>query len=38
VKRRYYDWVERGVLAEIFQALSADIDLEWLSVPTGAMN
>jgi transposase len=32
VKRRYYDWVERGVLAEIFQALSADIDLKWLSV------
>ena len=28
----YYDWVERGVLAEIFQTLSADIDLKWLSV------
>jgi transposase len=30
VKRRYYDWIERGVLAEIFAALSADADLEWV--------
>jgi len=32
VKRRYYDWVERGVLDRIFEALSADADLEWLMV------
>jgi len=32
VKRRYYDWVARGVLTEIFTALSTDVDLEWLSI------
>ena len=32
VKRRYYDWVERGVLEQILDALSADADLEWLMV------
>lgn len=32
VKRRYYDWVERGVLDEIFKTLSVDIDLKWISV------
>lgn len=32
VKRRYYDWIERGVLADILQALSAQADLEWLCV------
>jgi transposase len=32
VKQRYYDWVERGVLADIFKALSAEPDLEWLSI------
>ena len=32
VKRRYYDWVARGVLTEIFKALGTDADLEWLSV------
>ena len=32
VKQRYYDWVERGVFAEIFAALSAEADLEWLSI------
>jgi transposase len=32
VKRRYYDWVKRGVLVEIFRSLSADIDLKWISV------
>ena len=32
VKRRYYDWIERGVLEAIFEALSADADLEWVSV------
>ena len=32
VKRRYYDWVERGVLASLFKALSHDGDFEWLCV------
>ena len=32
VKRRYYDWVERGVLEQILKTLSADADLEWLMV------
>jgi transposase len=32
VKRRYYDWVEREVLTGIFKLLSADVDLEWVSV------
>ncbi len=32
VKRRYYDWVERGVLAHLFKALSEDGDFEWLCV------
>lgn len=32
VKRRYYDWVERGVLASLFKALSQDSDFEWLCV------
>jgi len=32
VKDRYYDWIERGVFAEIFQALSGDADMEWLMV------
>lgn len=32
VKQRYYDWIERGVLATIFQALSSEADTEWLMV------
>lgn len=32
VKRRYYDWIERGVFADIFQALGSEPDLEWLSI------
>jgi transposase len=32
VKDRYYDWIERGVFAEIFQALSGEADMEWLMV------
>lgn len=32
VKRRYYDWVERDVLGEIFRFLAADADSEWLMV------
>lgn len=32
VKRRYYDWIERGVLDDIFLALSEGADMEWLMV------
>ena len=32
VKRRCYDWVERGVLTSLFKALSEDGDFEWLAV------
>ena len=32
VKDRYYDWIERGVFAGIFQALSGEADMEWLMV------
>lgn len=32
VKQRYYDWIERGVFATIFEALSGDADMEWLMV------
>lgn len=32
VKQRYYDWIERGVFAAIFKALSEDADMEWLMV------
>ncbi len=32
VKDRYYEWIERGVFAEIFQALSGEADMEWLMV------
>ena len=32
VKRRYYDWVERGVFLSLFNALSVDADFEWLCV------
>jgi transposase len=32
VKRRYYDWIERGVFSDIFAALGAEADLEWLSI------
>lgn len=32
VKRRYYDWIERGVLGAILEALSQEADLEWLCI------
>ena len=32
IKWRYYDWIERDVLSGIFNALSFDVDLEWVSV------
>ena len=32
VKRRYYRWIEMGVLDEILAALSREADLEWLMI------
>jgi transposase len=32
VKRRYYRWIERGVLDEILAALAHEADLEWLMI------
>jgi transposase len=32
VKRRYYRWVENGVLDRIFAAVADDPDLEWLAI------
>lgn len=32
VKRRYYRWVEAGVLDRIFEAVSAEPDMEWLMI------
>jgi transposase len=32
VKRRYYRWIEMGVLDEILAALAHEADLEWLMI------
>ena len=32
VKRRYYRWVEQGVIDRIFEAVSDDPDIEWLAI------
>lgn len=32
VKRRYYRWIEMGVLEKLFAALSEQADLDWVSV------
>jgi transposase len=32
VKRRYYCWIEMGVLDEILAALAREADLEWLMI------
>lgn len=32
VKRRYYDWVRRDVLTRLFNLLSTDLALAWISV------
>ncbi|MCJ2042708.1 IS5 family transposase [Methylobacterium sp. J-059] len=32
VKRRYYDWMARGVLSDILAVLAAEADLEWVCV------
>ena len=31
-KRRYYRWVEQGVIDQIFEAVSDDPDIEWLAI------
>lgn len=31
-KRRYYRWIEQGVFARIFEAVSDDPDMEWLAI------
>lgn len=32
VKKRYYRWVEAGVLDDVFEALAEEADLDWVSV------
>jgi transposase len=32
VKRRYYRWIEKGVLDRIFSVLSKEADMEWLMI------
>jgi transposase len=32
VKRRYYRWVKKGVLDQIFETLAEDADMEWLMI------
>lgn len=32
VKRRYYRWIEQGVIDRIFEAVSNDPDIEWLAI------
>lgn len=31
-KRRYYRWIEMGVLERLFEALAKEADLEWVAV------
>ena len=32
VKRRYYRWIDNGVLDRLFEALSAEADLDWVAL------
>lgn len=32
VKKRYYRWLDAGVLERLFEALASEADLEWVSV------
>jgi|TARA_Y100000031_G_scaffold31544_1_gene35093 transposase len=32
VKRRYYRWIENGVLDQLFEALGQEADLDWVAV------
>lgn len=31
-KRRYYRWIEMGVLENLFEALAREADLDWVSI------
>ena len=31
-KRRYYRWIEQGVIDRMFEAVSEDPDIEWLAI------
>lgn len=33
-KRRYYRWIENGVIETIFSALAKEADFEWLQIDT----
>lgn len=32
VKRRYYRWIDQGVIDRIFETVSDDPDIEWLAI------
>ncbi len=32
IKRRYYRWIETGVIERMFSALAKDADFEWLQI------
>ena len=32
VKRRYYRWIDNGVLDRVFEALAKEADLDWVAV------
>lgn len=32
VKRRYYRWIEMGVLDRMFELLASEADMEWLMI------
>ena len=32
VKRRYYRWIEMGVLERLFEALAKEADLDWVAI------
>ncbi len=32
VKRRYYRWIENGVIEKIFKSLAKEADFEWLQI------
>ena len=32
VKRRYYRWIDNGVLDQLFEALAQEADLDWVAV------
>jgi transposase len=32
IKRRYYRWIDNGVLDRVFEALARDADLDWVAI------